>query len=77
MRDDKRSSVVPLVLLIGALVLPVLYVLSIAPAIWLVSNGYLSDATYNAVYWPLIKAAGATGTRPLLIRYINWWLGEG
>jgi hypothetical protein len=38
------------------LIFPLLYVLSIGPAAWLSSRGYLSDAATEAIYYPIILA---------------------
>lgn len=52
--ENRRSLLT--VWLIVALLLPVTYVLSIGPAAWLVSHGYVGGRSADALhafYWPL------------------------
>jgi hypothetical protein len=35
-------------------VLPVLYLLSFGPAVWLAGRGYLSESTVSLFYWPVL-----------------------
>jgi len=55
------------------LIVPVLYVLSIGPAAWLMVNGYINDGTLHALYDPLILIDGKL--RPPLGEWIEWYLG--
>ena len=51
-RSSSGASVVTVILLIGMLLLPIAYVLSIGPAVWLYDRGWLPDAVI-VVYWPI------------------------
>ena len=52
-REPRRGSLAVWVAIV-VIVLPVLYVLSLGPGVWLDNHGYLSDAA-DMIYWPLDK----------------------
>ncbi len=73
-REDRRSSVWWMVLLMPT---PVLYVLSCGPAFVIVGKTMPSDWTidhYRTVYEPVRWLADHTGTMDLLLRYLKWWI---
>jgi hypothetical protein len=62
--------------LIALVALPVLYVLSIGPALWLVQRECLSLSDWLDFYGPLIMLCRQNEglERPLVI-YVEWWAG--
>jgi hypothetical protein len=54
--DNEKRERGPLLLILGAAVLflPIVYVLSSGPAVWLMDHGYVSDII-GLLYWPLHK----------------------
>ena len=74
MRDDKRSSAtVPLLIVVGVSLLPVLYVLSIGPAWWLFSHDLVDSSIYTPYVTPAWRLAEATWTDPQLDAYLDLW----
>ena len=69
--DRKRGSGW---IIAAVLALPVLYVLSIGPAIWIADH--ISSKPYircfQVVYWPL-RFLDETPAMPLLEAYAQWW----
>jgi hypothetical protein len=56
---NSRSSAAPVVavaIVVLIVVLPVLYVLSIGPAIWLVNHGYVDENVAETMYLPVLLA---------------------
>jgi hypothetical protein len=71
---DKPRSFAPIIaaLLLLLFFLPVLYVLSVGPAVWLVNNGSLDEDTAKAFYWPLrIAIEACSPFRDALAWYIS------
>ena len=65
-----------IVLVIGVLLLPVAYVLSGGPAIWLVHHNRLDPLTYCAIYEPLAAFAYNHPTFNAVMNwYLSWWGG--
>ncbi len=56
------SGAAVVVVVVVLLLLPVLYVLSIGPANWLILSGYISDEAAQAVYSPLIALHNSNET---------------
>ena len=56
---ESRTSAAPVAVALTLLVffLPVLYVLSIGPAAWLVNHNYLNENFAEAIYFPVLAAA--------------------
>jgi len=54
--DQRRGSSLAVWLIAGVVLLPILYVLSIGPFVWLTYHGYLylSDDAFTVVYGPLL-----------------------
>jgi hypothetical protein len=53
-RIERRLSTIAVAVFVAALVLlPLLYVLSAGPAVWLLAHGFLSDAAFTWFYFPL------------------------
>jgi len=54
--------------------LPVLYVLSNGPAVWLVQHSYLSTESYTAIYSPIDWAcSGSVTANAILQWYLELW----
>jgi hypothetical protein len=53
----------------------VFYALSIGPSMFMVVYFPRLVPTYNAIYYPLGKAARAVGAGDILQRYCNFWFG--
>ena len=54
-----------------SLLVPVVYTLSIGPAAWLATRGYIADRTFNTFYAPLAWAFAAI---PDSKRWFSWYL---
>lgn len=70
MRPEERAAIVCGLLLLLVL-LPFLYVLSVAPTYWLASHGYLSWNIYGVLYGPLAQLAELW---PPLDNFLQWLL---
>jgi hypothetical protein len=58
MAESRKSAAsVAVALMILVILLPILYVLSIGPAAWLVRHNYLNEDIAVIVYFPVIAAA--------------------
>jgi hypothetical protein len=57
---------------LAILVIPLLYLLSAAPAVWLISRGLAPEDVGNAVYWPLVKAYDGSQEAQ---RALDWYVG--
>ncbi len=74
--DPKKKTAWPIITGIGlAILLAALYVASIGPAAWLWKHDYISKATFETVYYPVVS----TGRRYAwagknLMRYIGCWV---
>jgi hypothetical protein len=54
------------------LLIPILYVLSIAPAAWLISRGLVPESVGQIVYWPIEKAYhGSQEARKAIDLYVG------
>ena len=72
-RSSSGASVVAVVLLIGLLLLPVGYVLSLGPAVWMHDRGWLPDSV-GIVYWPLIMLCKYSSTfEEMMNWYVELW----
>jgi hypothetical protein len=63
--------------IVGAalLLVPLLYVLSIGPAAWLSSRGYLSDGATETIYYPVILASEQFGWCQEVVNwYVDFWV---
>ncbi|MFM8469899.1 MAG: hypothetical protein ACKODH_08015 [Limisphaerales bacterium] len=56
------------------LALPLLYALSIGPAVVLLMRGWASNSAVNTLYKPLQSFADATNTEVLFRSYIEAWM---
>ncbi len=78
-KDNKRRSIVATIviaLVILLLLLPVFYVLSAGPALWLVHHGYLDALTFFSLYRPLMAYAYDHETfNSVMNWYMSWWGG--
>lgn len=68
-----HTFVIVLAILI-ALLLPILYCLSIGPAVLLISAGYISEGTAQVFYTPLIWLHEHTSFAPILEWYVEFWV---
>jgi hypothetical protein len=74
MRKHEHRGALPVIVFV-LLLLPVLYVLAIGPAHWLMDHGYISEATFDAVYWHFIVAVKRSpAVQQLVVWYINLWV---
>jgi hypothetical protein len=76
----RRGSPVGMSLvIIGMILAPVLYVLSIGPALWLLWGGPYDarEQVFGIVYAPVVLLAnyGPSPITDWLTVYINWWTG--
>lgn len=80
--DDKPikrggGTAVVLVLVALLVVLPMLYVLSVGPVVWMVHSGFISQTmlpVIGAIYAPLEWVAqNVPVVGPALDRYVRWW----
>lgn len=73
-RKADWTIVAAVVLLLVVVVLPALYVLSIGPAEVLVNKGYLSTATAQTIYYPiLIFCQRNDAIGELMESYVSLW----
>jgi hypothetical protein len=73
-REDKGGWGVAVIVVAIALLLPVLYVLSLGPAVRLVNGGFLSESAAEAFYTPLIFVAeNCAPAGYVLDAYENLW----
>ena len=56
------------------LALPILYVLSVGPAVVLVGRNVVSNSTAKTLYLPLERFAHATNTEDVFGGYIEVWM---
>lgn len=68
-KQSRGAFVVVLVALL--VILPVCYVLSIGPAVWLVSINYLDSNLYSLIYGPVLWLCKQW---PALESFTNWWV---
>ena len=72
--QDKRGGGTAVSLAIALVAaLPILYVLSIGPAHWLMFRGLLSVYVYEFVYWPFVSTENEA-VRNLVERYLEFWV---
>lgn len=81
-RESKRSGPwVAIVALLGVIGLPVLYVLSMGPAVWMHEQGYVSpgmESVLDYVYAPIAWAADNwEWAGDILLMYLMWWVDLG
>ena len=69
---DRRAAVLLVTVLIVLFVAAGLYVLSIGPARWLGSHGYLSADSYYHIYYPIIWLGH--DERGKMIPVLQWYL---
>ena len=59
---------------IGVALLPLLYFLSVGPAVWLANHGVLSERLVNGFYYPLESIGGWSSTfHDVLGSYLALW----
>ena len=78
--DDKPTkrgggtAVMVLVLVAVLIVLPMLYMLSVGPAVWMATSGRMNPKTLNAIYSPVEwTAKRIPGGGDALLWYVRWW----
>lgn len=52
-QKETRAQPLAVIIIVVLLMLPVFYVLSVGPAVWLISQGYLDDGAARWFYGPL------------------------
>ena len=52
--SKSRSAPVAIIIVVMLVVLPILYVLSVGPAVWMFHSGYIGDEVIDVVYFPVI-----------------------
>jgi hypothetical protein len=71
-KQNSRAAPVVAGFIVTLLLLPVLYVLSIGPAAWLIEHGYLSDEAARWFYSPLVALAERSEFLSVwLMRYVE------
>ena len=70
--QPKRSRRKRRALIAFVLLLPVQYVFSVGPSVWLVENGFLPRHIHEAAYAPLAWVVGESGAD---IEMIRSWAG--
>lgn len=75
--DDKRrgsAAVLITTIVILILCLPLLYVLSLGPAVWLVNHEYLDLSLAQRIYWPLeMVVERFDWLQPAVQWYVSWF----
>lgn len=72
--SSRSGAGLALVVAVLLVLLPVLYVLSIGPADYLVRSDYLDAETSRAFYGPLVWLYNSyEPIQPLLEWYLEWW----
>jgi hypothetical protein len=74
-QPKQPRSLVSVWLIVGALLLPILYTLSMGPMLWLATHGYLPQAARQFLsdfYAPLWIAGGYV---PFLKQFLYWYAG--
>ena len=70
--EKSRAGPLAACFVFGLVLLPLLYILSIGPALWLIEHGYLSDAAARWFYTPLgIVAERSEFLTAWLLRYMQ------
>jgi len=70
--DEERKKSPVWAIVVVVLLLPLLYVLSTAPAYWLFQHGYISHETYSLFYRPIALMSRLC---PPFSLFIQWLLG--
>jgi hypothetical protein len=72
--ENRSSPLSPLLIVVVIVLVPIAYVLSAGPALWLCVNSHLPSRWWNVAYWPLTFARDAVpGFHELFQRYLDWW----
>jgi hypothetical protein len=72
MEESRKSGGAAVVFVILALIaLPILYVLSLGPAVWLMEHNYLDRDLARHIYYPLIFVAESI---PLVRSVMQWYM---
>ena len=73
MGKERKPAVAPLIVAVVVILLPIAYVLSIGPALWLGNHcGYPTASQINTFYRPVLWATTKTGAS-LVRHYMDWW----
>jgi hypothetical protein len=73
MKESGKSPIAVAAVVVVLLLLPIAYVLSSGPALMLLGQGRLSNATWETIYYPLRCDLGPLD--PPLIWYWEQWAG--
>ncbi len=72
-KDKKTSSAAFWITVI--VLLPIMYVLSIGPAWWLLSRYPAIEQSITAFYYPLLLLMESNDwLEPIMARYLSWWV---
>jgi hypothetical protein len=72
--DESRRSATPVVVaVLVTILLPVVYLLSIGPAVWLIQHEYLARETARAIYYPLVFAAEHNSWFNAALQWYSEW----
>lgn len=72
--DERRRSAAPVVAaVLIALAVPILYVLSVGPASWLIEHQYLSRDQAVIFYYPVIYVVENNDSiKRVMVWYVEW-----
>jgi hypothetical protein len=77
-QKDKSSAPLVAVFVVLLTIAPLLYVLSIGPALLLLKERVISERTWQRIYVPVVWPACQTKvTREALFAYMKLWMEEG
>ena len=72
---SRSSGSAALALIVAALLAaPMLYLLSVGPAVWLVNQQYFHESTFESLYAPLVWLHENTLAEKPLEWYVELWL---
>ncbi len=72
--SKERNWAIPVVIAVGLVLVPALYVLSTGPALWLENHGYLAVGVVGTVYHPIALASESFETiDSALVWYWRFW----
>ena len=72
--EDKKAGSIGFIITCAAVILPILYVLSIGPAIVMIQKNPSLIEVYNFIYTPVSWLHQNTPLQTPLENYIKWWL---
>lgn len=70
---NRSMTFVAIAIAVFFVISPCVYTLSIGPAAWMCSNGYVDDDLVRPFYFPLIWLHDSTGLEKPLEWYVDLW----